>query len=197
VIRQAEHGGELAGGTVEERPCNVYPIWVMDQLVLTPAGEKPPELTSDKLPQLGMIKANDRKAMKQTLDELQFEEGVTYTFGFWCVSQFVDGIKWKATLGGPLGASLSDVGTHPPAYLSMYYVKPREEWTDVRGRHDQRHLDSRKHYIFRAAFWSSLHPPVPTRVKELTTTEKEAFGEIPDDELTSSSKSARCCCGFA
>lgn len=178
-----------------ERPCNVYPIWVMDQLVVTPEGEKAPELTSDKFPQQGMIKANDRKAMKRTIDELEFEEGVTYTFGFWCVSQFVDGIKWKATLGGPLDASLSALGTHPPAYLSMYYVKPREEWTDVQGRHDQRHLDSRKHYIFRAAFWSSLHPPVPTRVKELTT-EVSARDEVMD-QTAPSSKTARCCCGFA
>ncbi|CAK0880918.1 unnamed protein product, partial [Prorocentrum cordatum] len=72
-----------------ERPCNVYPLWVMDQLEITPAGEKPPELASDQFPTLGMIKANDRKAMKKTIDELEFQVGVTYTFGFWCVSQFV------------------------------------------------------------------------------------------------------------
>jgi len=176
-----------------ERPCNVYPIWVMDQLIVTRSGEKPPDLTSDKFPTLGMIKANDRKAMKKTIDELEFESGVTYTFGFWCVSQFVDAINWKATLGGPLDASLSALGTHPPAYLSMYYVKPREEWTDIQGRNDNRHLDSRKDYIFRAALWSSLHPPLPQRVKELTSEKPEPLAEW---EPPVADKEARCCCGF-
>lgn len=177
-----------------ERPCNVYPIWVMDQLIVTPAGQAPPELTSDEFPQLGMIKANDRKAMRKTIDELEFEAGVTYTFGFWCVSQFVDGINWKATLGGPLDTSLSALGTHPPAYLSMYYVRPREEWTDIRGFNDNRHLDSRKDYIFRAAFWSSLQPPLPHRVQELTS---EKCALMPELEQPEAGKRSRCCCGFA
>jgi hypothetical protein len=174
-----------------ERPCNVFPLWVMDQLVVTPVGEKPPELTSDKFPELGMIKANDRKAMSNAIDELEFQVGVTYTFGFWCVSQFADGIKWKATLGGPLDTSLSALGTHPPAYMSMYCVKPREEWTDVRDSRDQRHLDSRKEYIFRAAFWSSLHPPPPKRVKELTSAKLAAE---PEWEPPVAPKESRCCC---
>lgn len=177
-----------------ERPCNVYPIWVMDQMILTRAGDALPDLTSDTFSSLGMIKANDRKGMKKALDELEFEAGVTYTFGFWCVSQFVDGINWKATLGGPLDASLSALGTHPPAYLSMYYVKPREEWTDVQGENDQRHLDSRKDYIFRAAFWSSMHPPHQQRVKELTSEEDVPLSEC---EPQVAPKGARCCCGWA
>merc|ERR1719401_82001 len=155
-----------------ESPCNAFPLWVMDQLIVTAAGEKPPELSSDEFPKLGMIKADDRKAMKRAIDGLEFTPGVTYTFGFWCISQFVDAINWKATLGGPLDASLSAWGTHPPAYLQMYYLKPRDEWTDVHGKNDQRHLDSRKQYIFRCGLWSSLHPPMPSRVEDLTSMEE-------------------------
>jgi hypothetical protein len=178
-----------------ERPCNMYPLWVMDQLEVTPAGEKPPELNSDQFPTVGMIKANDRKAHRKNIDELEFQVGVTYTFGFWCVSQFADGIQWKASVG-PLDASLSALGTHPPAYLSMYCMKDREEWTDVQGSRDQRHLDSRKQYIFRAAFWSSLHPPLPQRIKELTSS-RAAPEREPEREPAAAPKTARCCCGFA
>merc|ERR1719277_1191352 len=166
----------------------------MDQLIVTRPGEKPPELTSDEFPTLGLIKANDRKSMKKTLDDLEFESGVTYTFGFWCVSQFVDAIMWKATLGGPLDASLSALGTPPPAYLSMYYMKPREEWTDIQIRNDNRHLDSRKRYIFRAALWSSLHPPLPQRVKELTSERVEPEPEL-EPRTAAADKRARTCCG--
>lgn len=189
------YGDDPAQVTGElERPCNAFPLWVMDQLILTRDGESPPDLSSEEFPKLGMTKADDRKAMKRAIDELEFTAGVTYTFGFWCVSQFVDAINWKATLGGPLDASLSSLGTHPPAYLGMYYLKPRDEWTDVQDKNDKRHLDSRKNYIFRCALWSSLHPPLPSRVKELTTTQNSSFSNW---EPPLASRKARCCCGFS
>jgi hypothetical protein len=175
-----------------ELPCNVYPLWVMDQIIETPEGDEPPDLCSAEFPTLGMIKTDDRQKMRERLDTHRFLPGITYTLAFWCVSPCVDAVKWRAVLGGLLNASLSDLGTHPPAYLSMYRLRPREQWTDVQGEHDNRHLESRKVYLFRCALWSSLYPPSSLRVKELTANDGTAIEEVSSD-----AKKSRSCCDLS
>eukprot|EP00928_Gymnodinium_smaydae_P089002 TRINITY_DN73017_c0_g1_i1.p1 TRINITY_DN73017_c0_g1~~TRINITY_DN73017_c0_g1_i1.p1 ORF type:complete len:415 (-),score=65.56 TRINITY_DN73017_c0_g1_i1:76-1251(-) len=154
-----------------EIPGTVFPLWVMDQLIVTPEGETPPRLNDPEFDTFGRIKAHDREAMKQAIDGLDFSPGKTYTFGFWCVAQFMDAIAWKLLAAGILPeTSLTDLSTHPPCFATMYCLKPKDQWRSVSGPRDNRHLVSRKTYLWRVGFWSSHLPPPPGRTKELMCT---------------------------
>jgi hypothetical protein len=185
-----------------ERPAVVFPLWVMDQLIVTPEGEEPPCLCDPQFSTYGMTKSDDRQAMKDAIDSLDFAPGKTYTFGFWCIAQFVDAIGWKAPARGVLPETpLDGLGTHPPCYITMYSLKPREQWAHSRGTNDQRHLDSRKEYLFRTAFWSSLLPPDERRRRQLTAppspVKKQRRSASPISEGGRTSWRAACCGGFS
>merc|ERR1739845_91483 len=106
--------------------------------------------------------------MGKALDQLELGPGKVFTFSFWCIAQFVDAIGWKAPKRGIIPESrLNDLGTHPPCYIVMYSLKPREQWQSVHGPGDERHLDSRKSYCMRLGMWSSLLPASAERAREL------------------------------
>jgi len=164
------HGDNPETGSGElERPEIVFPLWVMDQLVITEEGDQAPDICSASFPEMGMKKTDDRQAMRKAIDELKFVPGPTYTFGFWCISQFVDAIGWKVSARGVIPeVKLNEVNTHPPCYMTMYALKPRSQWVNCESKNDHRHLDSRKTYMWRVAFWSSHVPPEKSRCQELT-----------------------------
>eukprot|EP00931_Biecheleriopsis_adriatica_P118469 TRINITY_DN93873_c0_g1_i1.p1 TRINITY_DN93873_c0_g1~~TRINITY_DN93873_c0_g1_i1.p1 ORF type:complete len:385 (-),score=56.36 TRINITY_DN93873_c0_g1_i1:52-1206(-) len=150
-----------------ERPAIVFPLWVMDQLIISNEGEEPPSLVDPQFCSYGIIRAQDRKGMQEAIKDLKFRPGPTFTFGFWCIAQFVDAVGWKVPARGVIPeVKLNEIGTHPPAYITMYSLKPECEW-EVQEARDTRHLDSRKIYIWRVAIWSSLMPPEPERKQEL------------------------------
>jgi len=163
------HGEDPASVQGEaERPTIAFPLWVMDQLIVTEEGEEAPRLDDPDFSTYGIIRAENRKGMQQALSGLVFQPGRTYTFGFWCIAQFVDAIGWKVPARGVIPeVKLNEIGTHPPIYVTMYLLRPQEQWTDVQGRRDTRHLDSRKIYIWRVSLWSSALPPPLERQKEL------------------------------
>lgn len=154
----------LVGKAEAERPTVVFPLALVDQLVITPAGQTPPSLSDPSFPSFGIIKSSDRKAFQRSIAELDLVPGPTYTFGFWSVSQFIDAIGWRVPAGNLLPeVRFRDIGISPPCYFVMYSLKPQ-------GNHekaDGRHVDSRKAYSLRMAYWSTLVPPDPTREREL------------------------------
>ncbi|CAE7391264.1 Zfp36l1 [Symbiodinium sp. CCMP2456] len=168
-----------------ERPTIAFPLWVMDQLIITEEGDDPPALNDPDFSSYGTVRALDRKRMQEVMQGLDFQPGRTFTFGFWCIAQFVDAVGWRVPARGVIPeVKLNEIGTHPPIYITMYLLSNRDEW-NVQGTRDERHLDSRKIYIWRVAAWSSpclreprvfdepclcetsgLLPPTPKRQKE-------------------------------
>jgi len=101
---------------------------------------------------------------------LKMRVGPTYTFSFWGISKFLDNINWKVKLS----ASTIDFNTFcgaPPVYMVVYTLKPEEcdEDIDSEQKPDTRHLESRKSYLLRVAFWSSKKRPSEKKFRELTT----------------------------
>ncbi|CAL1173791.1 unnamed protein product [Cladocopium goreaui] len=163
------HGEDPASVRGEaERPTIAFPLWVMDQLIITEEGEEAPKLDDPDFSTYGIIRAQNRKGMQEALHGLEFKPGRTFTFGFWCIAQFVDAIGWRVPARGVIPeVKLNEIGTHPPIYVTMYLLRPQDQWTDVQGRRDTRHLDSRKIYIWRVSLWSSALPPPLERQKDL------------------------------
>jgi len=167
-----------------ERPIVAFPLAMMDQFIFTPEGQTPPDLTDPKFPELGALKTNDRAGLRATLRALDFAPGPTFTFGFWCIAQYLDTLQWHAprTMLPPL--SLLKLGIYPPGFITMYSVKQ-----DDQHNPEHRHLDSKKVYLWRVAFWSSHMPPNATRARELMSGSKTSHNK--DVVL----KKKRACCG--
>jgi len=184
------HGEDPASVQGEsERPHVCFPLWVMDQLIVTEEGQQPPKLNDPDFSTYGIVRAKDRKAMQQALSGLDFKPGRTFTFGFWCIAQFVDAIGWRVPARGVIPeVKLNEIGTHPPIYVTMYLLRSQDQWTDVQNYRDARHLDSRKIYIWRVSLWSSALPPPLERQKELKAAaprRRASSGEMRSDALCS------------
>jgi hypothetical protein len=166
-----EDPAEVAGEA--ERPIFAMPLWAFDQFIETPEGQAAPSLSDPCFRQLGLRRAEEKKEFMRALNGIQFRAGVTYTFSFWSISQFMDNIMWKIQ-GIIPGVSIdfdNFCGT-PPVHIVMYELqKPLD------GRKERRHLQSLKNYFFHLAFWSSERKPKPERLREL----------LPPDELCSGS----------
>jgi len=148
----------------QERPAVVFPLSLVDQLIITPAGETAPRLSDPSFPKFGITKSNDRKTFRRTISELELVSGPTYTFGFWSVSPFIDGVGWRAPARGLLPeVRFRDIGIFPPCFFVMYSLKPQK----VHEKTESRHLDSRKVYAMRLAYWSTLQPPASSRADQL------------------------------
>lgn len=148
-----------------ERPTVVFPVSVIDQLIITPEGEPPPRLSDPLFPTWGITKSNDRKAFRAAVDTLELVPGPTYTFAFWALAQFADAIGWRAPARGLLPeVPFRDIGIRPPCFFAMYSLP----------RGGGRHLDSRKSYLLRMAYWSTLSPPEAARAEELLSRNEAA-----------------------
>mmetsp|Transcript_31674 Transcript_31674/g.57689 ORF Transcript_31674/g.57689 Transcript_31674/m.57689 type:complete len:368 (+) Transcript_31674:155-1258(+) len=165
-----------------ERPTVVFLLSLIDQLIVTPEGEQPPSLCDSSFPDYGLTKADDRKAFRTALANLELVPGPTYSFAFWSVSQFCDGIRWQAPMRGFMPkVNFQDIGIHPPCFFVMYSLKPQDEDESS----DSRHLDSRKSYYVRLAYWSTLVPPDPSRARSLQQDEKIAVVSSKSSPRTS------------
>jgi len=164
-----DNPGETKGE--RERPVIVFPLSLVDQLIVTPAGETPPSLSDPSFSTFGITKANDRTAFRKAINKVELGLGPTYTFAFWGVSQFCDAIGWRAPARALLPeVSFLDVGILPPCFFVMYSLKPQ----GTNEKRDSRHLDSRKAYSVRMAYWSTLVPPDPARADELMKPGRQA-----------------------
>eukprot|EP00928_Gymnodinium_smaydae_P084569 TRINITY_DN6782_c0_g2_i1.p1 TRINITY_DN6782_c0_g2~~TRINITY_DN6782_c0_g2_i1.p1 ORF type:complete len:391 (-),score=52.92 TRINITY_DN6782_c0_g2_i1:438-1532(-) len=166
-----------------ERPCCVFSLQTLDQLIVTPPGGQPPSLDDPGYSGLGITKADDRKRFKAAIEDLELLPGHTYTFSFWSVARFADAVGWQSV--GSTGVRFQKIGIHPPCYFAMYELGPGLTSTE------KRHLDSRKTYCFKLAYWSSLYPPSAQRVQELS---KEASSaQATEDSKNEVTKRLRNC----
>lgn len=160
-----------------EPPTFVMPLWAFDQFHVAKAGEEP-DMTGD-LTGVGKKRSDDVgayiKAMKAAI--AGFSEDNVYTFCFWGISQFLDGIKWEAKAdlsGGFLPAASFDFNGlcgSPPVYLTVYELSS--------GTKDSKHYKSAKKDYFRVAVWSALKPPL------------DDWAEEPEAEAVSSADVAK------
>jgi len=163
----------VAKGEVE-KPVFSMPMWAFDQFIVTPAGEEPPDMTDPHFHEFGHKRVDDRPGFIKAMSDLQLKAGPTYTFSFWGISQFLDDIQWqvqKVIPFKPIDFNLF-CGA-PPVALVLYTLTPHDS--------EQRHLQTRKNYYFRLAFWSSLKPPSVEKIRQLIP--KRVGGDAMHDAM--------------
>mmetsp|Transcript_21108 Transcript_21108/g.59010 ORF Transcript_21108/g.59010 Transcript_21108/m.59010 type:complete len:412 (-) Transcript_21108:25-1260(-) len=186
-----------------ERPVFVMPLWAYDQYIVTPEGETPPRLSDPELQHMGSKRAKRVMEFKREIDNIEFRTGPTYTFCFWGVSQHLDVVKWEIK-GIPLmpAFSFNRFCGKPPVHLVLYALKSGDPDSSA----DSRHLQSRKNYYLRVAFWSSLKRPEPEvfsrliedlRPSALSPSHALAFSNRGRRGLLSRSFSWLACCADA
>jgi len=145
-----------------ELPICSVPLWAFDQFIETPDGERPPSLTHPKFHTMGQTRGNNLRAFVKRMSELQLRPGPTYTFGFWGISQLFDALKWELQIvARGAGVDFNRFCGGPPVHQVLYTLDKSED------KNDQRHLESRKNYFLRFAFWSSQKPPSKKVIREL------------------------------
>jgi hypothetical protein len=156
-----------------ERPVFTMPLWAFDQVIVTPAGEEPPDLTEDH-EGAGFYRSGRVNEFRRELAELELEPGPTFTFNFWGISRSLDDLRWKVKVPIPLVNEMDYnlLCGQPPVYMVLYDLKDDDT--------EKRHLDSRKQYIFKLAFWSSASLPSPLVMKRFVPLERLA-GSGADD----------------
>mmetsp|Transcript_92522 Transcript_92522/g.161886 ORF Transcript_92522/g.161886 Transcript_92522/m.161886 type:complete len:168 (+) Transcript_92522:1-504(+) len=100
------------------------------------------------------------------IDDLNtgFNYDSTYTLAFWGNSQFLDAINWrllKIPIFSPI--DFDAFCGKPPVHAVLYSLD-----AEAPEARDGRHLQSRKHYYFKAAIWSSIKRPEKARFDTLT-----------------------------
>lgn len=142
---------EVAGE--RERPVITLPLWSFDQFIVTEEGATPPELTDPNLHNLGHKRCGQMRKYQDMVNGLELVPGPTFTFCIWGVSRFLDVIQWKLAVPipflGPL--DLNQFVGKPPMHIVLYTLED--------AGNEKRHLQSRKRYLFRLSFWSSLQRP--------------------------------------
>lgn len=163
-----------------ERPIFSMPVFAFDQFIETPEGQEPPDITDPNFPQLGIRRADDSAAFTKTMANQKFVVGPTYTFSFWSISQLLDCLMWqiKGVIPG-VTVDFDRFCGRPPIHVVMYTLKPPPAGRD----NDERHLDSRKSYIFHLAFWSSLRKPPQRRLEQLLPQAAKACSDVAASPL--------------
>mmetsp|Transcript_5611 Transcript_5611/g.9971 ORF Transcript_5611/g.9971 Transcript_5611/m.9971 type:complete len:415 (+) Transcript_5611:46-1290(+) len=142
-----------------ELPAFVMPMWAFDQYIVTAAGETPPELDDECIPELGSKRVGRVSEFRKELDNIVFEVGPTYTLCFWGISQWMDKLNWQIKLPLLGRLDVDQFAGAPPVHVVIYTLS--------RNSDEQRHLQSRKTYYLNLAFWTSSNRPRGERVMEL------------------------------
>lgn len=146
-----------------ERPVFVMPIWTIDQVIETPAGQQPPSLLDPDFSSMGWRRGRDRN-FAETVRSLRFKEGYTYSVAFFSIAKYLDQVRWEicgVIPGLRLGFNTFCGG--PPVHLTFYTLDRAAQ----ESLGTTKHLDSCKQYYFRLAFWSTRSPPGPARRREI------------------------------
>jgi len=156
-----------------ERPVAVFPLTMMDQFIFTGEGEHPPDLTDPNFSNLGCSKERDSAGFKATLEALDLVPGPTFTFGFSCVAHYFNTLLSRNALERMLPPmSRLHVGICPPGFITMYGLKVDDSTAD-----DRRHLDSKKLYLWRVAFWRSHVSPYVSAANELLLSSRKGYNK--------------------
>eukprot|EP00930_Biecheleria_cincta_P057058 TRINITY_DN43060_c0_g1_i1.p1 TRINITY_DN43060_c0_g1~~TRINITY_DN43060_c0_g1_i1.p1 ORF type:complete len:384 (+),score=56.84 TRINITY_DN43060_c0_g1_i1:98-1249(+) len=155
-----------------EKPVFTMPLFAFDQFIVTPEGEEPPELTDPGFADLGTKRTDDLAGFIRQISDMELKPGSVYTFAFWSISQFLDAIKWEIQKVIPFKTiDFNTLCGAPPVNLVLYTV-------DEKSQGDKRHVQRRKNYHFRLAFWSSEKPPSTDRLHELVPSLKDQNAEV-------------------
>lgn len=156
--------GEAAEQADAELGTIVTCLAGVDQVVVTPAGQKPTEIHCD-LTGLGLCRnamssAAYHAAVQKVADTINTED--TYTFCVWGCSRYIDVLR--SSFAGILGlGSFSYAGfiDEWPAHFVLYSLEDEED--------DTRHLERRKRYFIDVMVWSSNMslPKLPWRYRFL------------------------------
>merc|ERR1712217_959231 len=112
--------------------------------------------------QLGVKRTSNQRAFIERMEKLEPRPGPTYQFAFWGIAQFMDSIKWSITGIMPgMNINFNNFCKSPPVHCVLYTLKKNSLRDD-----DKRHLESRKNYYFRSAFWSSEKPIAIKKLKK-------------------------------
>jgi len=159
-----------------------------DQIIVTPAGKAPPNITSE-LQGLGLereasgLGAYTAEA-RRTLAEINTSD--TYTFCFWGCSRIVDVQQWKFRFA-TMHVDMSTFFQEWPMHGVMYELLPAAP-----GSSDDRHLESRKRYYLDFMFWNSqidVSECLPERYNFMDAP-KAATAAIDDQKLTTQGASS-------
>jgi len=117
----------------------------MDQVIVTPAGQKPPQITDELHGEGYERKAMGTEPYKKVINSVveSINTTDTYTFCYWGPSQCVDALNWEFRFG--MNISMSDFLEEWPVHLAIYELPVG----------DVRHLESRKRYFLDIMFWST------------------------------------------
>lgn len=157
-----EKSGEL------EKPCFIIPLWAFDQFIVTPEGQKPPDLTDPNFAEMGALRSKGIRDFKKEIESLEIRPGPTYTFSFYGISRLLDVVKWQIVgIPGVTPLDFNMFCGQPPAYIAMYTLTN----SDGEEHAEKRHLESRKKHIFHVGFWSSAKRPTKEKLGQLICVE--------------------------
>jgi len=124
-----------------------------DQIIVTPAGEEPPNI-SYPLQGKGMERkllgtSHYTREVRTVIDNFNTKD--TYTFAFWGVSSVVDVAGWQFKFPVPRGTiDMTNFFQEWPMHACLYELDD-----STMTAKDTRHLESRKRYLFDLMFWNS------------------------------------------
>lgn len=150
-----------------ERPVFAMPLCSFDQFIVTPVGQTPPALTSD-ISDKGSLRSGRTRAFIREISALELKPGPVFTFCFWGISRWLDDLNWQVKSVVPMMGNIdfNKFCGRPPVHLILYELEDSQE--------EVRHIDSRKNYLFRLAFWSSKSlPPQNILAKFVPASEAE------------------------
>lgn len=177
-----------------ELPVFSMPLWAFDQFIVTPEGEEPPSLTHPEFSEFGQRRNDNRADFIRAITALKLRAGPTYTFAFWGISQFLDQILWEVTGVIPRWpVDFNQFCGKPPVHAVLYTLS--SGFPNGNGEEEHRHLQARKNYVFRLAFWSSKKPPGKARLNELLNIEETAPVTARSKQKRSLSSLFQCCAG--
>eukprot|EP00411_Alexandrium_monilatum_P063254 CAMPEP_0175530580 /NCGR_PEP_ID=MMETSP0096-20121207/21733_1 /TAXON_ID=311494 /ORGANISM="Alexandrium monilatum, Strain CCMP3105" /LENGTH=364 /DNA_ID=CAMNT_0016833303 /DNA_START=24 /DNA_END=1115 /DNA_ORIENTATION=+ len=155
-----------------ERPVFMMPLWAFDQIIVSEPGEEP---DIRNIASLGTLRTSNRVEFIRRFSTLELEPGKVYTFAFWCISRFVDVVRWRMLGVVPKGVNFNTFCGRPPVHIVIYEVEE-----DPSGR-EKRHLQSRKTYYFNLALWSTRDPPAPDALRALVPDALRGPGQARED----------------
>lgn len=134
-----------------EPPCFTFPVWAVDQVVVSNPGEEP-DLLGD-FEGIGFQRTKGIKAFIREMGRIsgEWRTDRVYTFCMWGPSQMLDCMRWELLLPG-MRLDCNRLCGSPPIFVELY---------DLVGATDQdpRRLPSRKRHYFHCAMWSMQRPP--------------------------------------
>lgn len=128
-----------------------------DQIIVTPQGSSPPDITG-AVGGLGLVRKEmgleryRREVAEKVLKNLNTRD--VYTFQFWGVSQIVDTLGWKFKFGRLPAVDMRTCFGDWPLHAVMYELDP-ELVAASNFAQDGKHLESLKRYYLDFMFWGS------------------------------------------